>query len=71
VNHGASHRHIFDVGNWDLSKTIIPTGTSGIPASDFYLDQTRLYLENRYHPDPFSINSVRGAARFEMKLSPK
>ncbi|NOR76186.1 MAG: hypothetical protein GQ525_13640, partial [Draconibacterium sp.] len=25
VNHGASHRHIFDVGNWDASKTIIPT----------------------------------------------
>lgn len=71
VNHGASHRHIFDVGNWDLSKTIIPTGTSGIPASDFYLDQTRLYLENQYHADPFLLNSVRDAARFEMKLSPK
>ena len=52
VNHGASHRHIFDVNNWDASKTIIPTGTSGIPASDYYLDQTGLYINNQYHADP-------------------
>jgi len=71
VNHGASHRHIFDVSNWDASKTIIPTGTSGIPASDFYLDQTEMYINNQYHADPFSKNEVRKAAKFEMKLLPK
>lgn len=71
VNHGASHRHIFDVGNWDASKTIIPTGTSGIPASDFYLDQTEMYINNQYHADPFSKNEVEKAAKFRMKLLPK
>ena len=71
VNHGASHRHIFDVSNWDASKTVIPTGTSGIPASDFYLDQTELYINNQYHADPFSKNEVQKAAKFEMKLLPE
>jgi penicillin G amidase len=71
VNHGASHRHIFDVSNWDVSKTIIPTGTSGIPASDFYLDQTELYIDNQYHADPFSWEEVQKAANFEMKLLPE
>lgn len=70
VNHGASHRHIFDVSDWDASKTVIPTGTSGIPASDFYLDQTEMYLNNQYHADPFSTDKVEKAARFRMKLQP-
>lgn len=42
ATHGASQRHIFDLANWDASKTLIPTGTSGIPASKFYLDQTEM-----------------------------
>jgi len=71
VNHGASHRHIFDVSNWDASKTIIPTGTSGIPASKFYLDQTDLYINNQYHADPFSWEEVQKSANFKMKLFPE
>ncbi len=71
TNHGASHRHIFDVSNWDASKTVIPTGTSGIPASNFYLDQTEMYINNKYHADPFSKNEVQNAAKFEMKLLPE
>jgi penicillin amidase len=71
VNHGASHRHIFDVSNWDASKTIIPTGNSGIPASEFYMNQTEMYISNQYHADPFSNTEVEKAARFEMKLLPK
>jgi penicillin G amidase len=71
VNHGASQRHIFDLSNWDISQTIIPTGTSGIPASDFYLDQTEMYLENRYRITPFSKPEVMKRARFEMKLLPE
>ena len=70
VNHGASHRHIFDLSDWDVSQTVIPTGTSGIPASDFYLDQTKLYLQNRYHSDFFSRGKVINNARFNMKLVP-
>ena len=71
VNHGASHRHIFNVNNWDASETVIPTGTSGIPASDFYLNQTEMYINNRYHADPFSKTEVEKAAKFKMKILPR
>ncbi|MFV0593554.1 MAG: penicillin acylase family protein [Draconibacterium sp.] len=71
ANHGASERHIFDTGNWDRSETIIPTGTSGIPASEFYLDQTEMYLQNKYHADPFSKTEVEKTAKFRMTLSPE
>jgi penicillin amidase len=71
VVHGASHRHIFDVQNWDASKTVIPTGTSGIPASKFYLNQTEMYLNYEYHPDPFSKQEVEKFAKFRMKLLPE
>ncbi len=70
VNHGASHRHIYDLANWNNSKTVIPTGTSGIPASDYYLDQTELYLENLYHADPFTKDEVEKLIKYKMKLLP-
>ncbi len=71
ANHGASHRHIFDISNWNNSETVIPTGTSGIPSSDFYLDQTELYINNRYHADPFSKSEVEKTTRFKTKLLPE
>lgn len=71
TNHGASQRHIFDTKNWDNSQTIIPTGTSGIPASNFYLDQTELYIHNQYHGDLFSKSEVENAAAFKMILKPE
>ena len=71
VNHGATHRHIYDLSGWDASKTVIPTGTSGIPASEHYLDQTELYLGSRYHSDPFSRDVVQGKIRYRMKLLPE
>jgi penicillin amidase len=71
VNHGASHRHIFDTGNWDASETVIPTGVSGIPASEFYLNQTELYISNTYHADPFSKAGVERNAKYRMTLMPK
>lgn len=71
TNHGASQRHIFDLSNWDNSQTIIPTGTSGIPASDFYLDQTEMYLENHYRNTTFSKSGVMKKNRFKMKLVPE
>lgn len=64
ANHGASHRHIFTLNNWDESQTVIPTGESGIPASDYYCDQTELYINNIYHPDPFTLEEVKKHAKF-------
>jgi penicillin amidase len=58
ANHGASERHIFHTADWDQSWTVIPTGTSGVPASPHYLDQTSLYLNNQFHRDHFSKEAV-------------
>ena len=69
VNHGASQRHIYVVGKWDLSKTVIPTGNSGIPESPHYCDQTLLYLEGKYHDDPFSKEAVELNSKFRTQIT--
>lgn len=71
VNHGASHRHIFLPGSWDESLSVIPTGTSGIPASDHYCDQTNMYVNNEYHPDYFSMDEVIKAAEYKLTMTSK
>ena len=71
VGHGPSQRHVYDLSDWDASTTVIPTGTSGIPASKFYCDQTNLYINNLYHDDPFSQEDVKKEALFEMKFQPE
>ncbi len=68
VNHGASHRHIYSLADWDESLSVIPTGTSGVPASNYYCDQTEIYLDNEYHPDHFSRELVEKNARYVLRL---
>jgi penicillin amidase len=64
-DHGASERHIFHTADWDRSLTVIPTGTSGVPASPHYLDQTPLYINNQYHSDYFSREAVEAHYRYK------
>jgi penicillin amidase len=71
VIQGASHRHIYSAGNWDDSLSVLPTGTSGIPASDHYRDQTGLYMGNQYHRDLFGMDQVKVAARYRLQLLPQ
>jgi penicillin amidase len=68
ANHGASHRHIFDLSNWDNSLTLIPTGNSGIPASRHYCDQTEMYVQGKYHPDHFSKEKVVANTAYHRKF---
>lgn len=68
ANHGASHRHIFDLSNWDHSLTVIPTGNSGIPASPHYCDQTELYINGKYHADYFSKEKIVENAMYHMRF---
>jgi len=58
ANHGASERHIFHTSDWDRSLMVIPTGISGIPSSPHYLDQTSLYINNKYHRAYFGREAV-------------
>jgi penicillin G amidase len=68
VNHGASERHIFNTANWDESYTIIPTGESGVPASEFYLSQMKSYLSGKFYKDAFSEKAVIAAAKYTLVL---
>lgn len=68
VDHGASERHIFDLSDLDGSLTVIPTGTSGVPASRHFCDQTGLYVNNQYHTDYLTREKVESTARYRMKL---
>ena len=69
--HGASQRHIYDASEWDHSLSVIPTGTSGIPGSRHYCDQTDLYLNGLFHADPFTRTAVEAHAAYRMKFYPE
>ena len=70
VDDGASERHIFNTADWDESLTVIPTGASGVPASEFYLSQTCTYIEGKFYKDAFSENAVKAAAKYTLILTP-
>ena len=70
INHGASQRHIYVTGDWDRSFSVIPTGESGVPASDYYGNQTPLYTSGKYHRDYFSKDLVIRHARHTTTFVP-
>jgi len=69
--HGASHRHIYNIADYDESFSIIPTGVSGIPASKHYCDQTEMYVNGEYHSDYTSIEKVKEGAVYQAVFKPK
>ena len=70
VNHGASERHIFNTADWDESLTVIPTGISGIPSSEFYLSQTDAYINGKFYKDAFTEPAVKASAIYTLILKP-
>jgi penicillin amidase len=70
VEHGASERHIFNTANWDESYTVIPSGASGVPGSEFYLSQTKTYIEGGFYKDAFSDDAVKAVTKHTLKLVP-
>lgn len=71
IDHGASERHIFNTADWDESLTVIPTGASGIPASEFYLSQTETYVNKGFYKDAFTEAAVKAAAKYELTINPE
>ncbi len=65
---GASERHIFNTADWDESFTVIPTGASGVPGSEFYLSQTDTYINGKFYKDAFSEQAVKTAAKYTLIL---
>ncbi|HVN56707.1 MAG TPA: penicillin acylase family protein [Bacteroidales bacterium] len=70
ANHGASERHIFNTADWDESLTVIPTGNSGVPGTEFYLSQLETYLDGKFYKDHFSEQAVKSNVRYTLRLIP-
>jgi penicillin G amidase len=70
ITSGASQRHIYNLANWDNSLSVIPTGISGIPSSNYYCDQTEMYINGKYHPDFITPALVRKKAKFYAVFEP-
>ncbi len=68
VGYGPSQRHVYNTANWDESFSVIPTGISGIPASPYYCDQTKLYVNVEYHSDFVSRDKIEEDAKYKMKF---
>jgi penicillin amidase len=65
-----SWRQLFDVGQWDDSRVILPTGQSGHPLSPFYFDQNEMWRTGQYRRQPFSREAVSAATRYRLLLVP-
>jgi penicillin amidase len=65
-----SWRQVLDVGSWDDSRVVLPSGQSGHPLSAHYFDQNELWREGRYRSQPFSRAAVDGARAHRLLLTP-
>ncbi len=65
-----SWRQVFDVGAWDESVVVLPTGQSGHPMSPHYFDQNVLWRAGHYRTVAFSRAAVDRAAAHRQLLTP-
>jgi len=63
-------RQVFDVGAWDNSKVVLPTGQSGNPLSPNYFDQNELWRAGQYRALAFSRAAVDSAGVHRQLLTP-
>jgi penicillin amidase len=65
-----SYRQVIDVGNWDASGFILPTGQSGQPGSGHYDDQVEAWRGGELAPLLFSRAAVEAAVEALVELRP-
>jgi penicillin amidase len=65
-----SWRQLFDVGQWDDSRVVLPAGQSGHPMSPYYFDQNDLWRQGQYRQQPFSRAAVSAAAKHRLLFVP-
>jgi penicillin amidase len=66
----ASWRQLFDVGQWDDSRVVLPAGQSGHPLSPHYFDQNEMWRLGQYRQQPFSRGAVDAARAHRLVLVP-
>jgi penicillin amidase len=67
VTSGSTYRLVADLSQPDAFRTVQTLGQSGHLGSPHYRDQTRLWLENRYHP--FWMNEADVLANLESETT--
>jgi penicillin amidase len=65
-----SWRQVLDVGRWDDSRVVLPTGQSGHVFSPHYFDQNELWRTGQYRPHAFSREAVLEAQAHRLVLVP-
>lgn len=65
-----SWRQLFDVGEWDQSRVVLPAGQSGHLMSPHYFDQNELWRTGQYRTQPFSRQAVVAARAHQLLLVP-
>jgi penicillin amidase len=71
VTNGASQRHVYNLLDPDGSWIIIPSGVSGIPASDFFCNQTEMYFNYEYISESFSRQKVEENSSYLTAFHPR
>jgi penicillin amidase len=65
-----SWRQVLDVGSWDDSQVVLPTGQSGHPLSPHYFDQNEMWKKGNYRRQPFTRQAVDAARTHRLFLLP-
>jgi penicillin amidase len=65
-----SWRQLLDVGDWDQSRVVLPTGQSGHRMSPYAFDQNELWRTGAYRAQPFSRQAVLQAQAHRLLLVP-
>jgi penicillin G amidase len=65
-----SWRQVLDVGAWDNSRVVLPTGQSGNPLSPNYFDQNERWRAGHYRAQAFSRAAVDSSGVHRQLLTP-
>jgi penicillin amidase len=70
-HHGPAMRFVANLGNWDESILLIPTGQSGQPGSRHYSDQFSYWYEGKPIFEPFTDAAETKARKHTLTLKPQ
>jgi penicillin amidase len=65
-----SWRQLFDVGQWDEARVVLPAGQSGHPLSPYYFDQNELWRQGQYRQQPYSRAAIEASRSHRLVLTP-
>lgn len=69
ASNGQVARYVFDVGDWDRSRWVVPHGVSGDSGSPHHLDQLEDWASMRLRPMRWSVAAVDAATQSVVELA--